>query len=57
MAPFPALDQLDDGLKRRRTLDDLLGLRVSATTSFRIAAAILSPLLGSVAGILPKLGG
>lgn len=54
--PFPALVKLEDGLARRRVLDELLGLQASASTTFKIAAALLAPLLGSLTGILPKLG-
>lgn len=53
---FPKLANLEEGLERRRLLDDLLGLRASASTTFKIATALLAPLLGSLTGILPKLG-
>jgi hypothetical protein len=57
LAPFPAPDGLVDGFEKRRKLDDALGLTVSATASFRAAVAILSPLLGGLASLLPKIGG
>lgn len=56
-APFPEPDDLEEGLKRRDALDELLGLRLSTTASFRIATALLSPLIGSVVGVLPTLSG
>ena len=56
IAPFPGREDFEEGMARRRTLDELLGLRLSATASFRAGVAILSPLIGSVLGLLPKLG-
>jgi len=41
---------------KRKTLTDLLGLEVSASTSFRAGVAILSPLLGALVSLLPKFG-
>ena len=55
--PEPASDQLEAQLRKRAALDDLLGLRVSASVSFKAAVAILSPLLASLTSLLPKLGG
>lgn len=56
LVPFPAPSALVEGLEQRRRLDDVLGLTVSATASFRAAVAILSPLLGGLASLLPKIG-
>jgi hypothetical protein len=55
--PEPTSDQLEAQLQKRAALDDLLGLRVSASTSFKAGVAILSPLLASLTSLLPKLGG
>jgi hypothetical protein len=55
--PEPASDQLEAQLRTRAALDDLLGLRVSASVSFKAGVAILSPLLASLTSLLPKLGG
>jgi hypothetical protein len=59
VAPFPepASDQLEAQLQKRAALDDLLGLRVSNSVSFKTAVAILSPLLASLTSLLPKVGG
>lgn len=57
VAPFPQPGQLEDGMQKRERLDALLGLRLTASTSFRIAAALLSPLIGSLVSVLPKLSG
>jgi hypothetical protein len=57
LAPFPEPSALDEGFEKRKRLDDALGLTVSATASFRAAVAILSPLLGGLASLLPKIGG
>jgi hypothetical protein len=58
LEPFP--DPHDSGfesaLSRRDKLDELLGLKVSASASFRAGVAILSPLLASLTSLLPKLG-
>ena len=56
IARFPEPEDFEEDMARRRTLDELLGLRLSATASFRAGVAILSPLIGSVLGLLPKLG-
>jgi hypothetical protein len=53
----PASDQLEAQLRKRAALDDLLGLRVSASVSFKAGVAILSPLLASLTSLLPKFGG
>jgi tetrahydromethanopterin S-methyltransferase subunit G len=55
--PEPTSDQLEAQLQKRAALDDLLGLRVSASASFKAGVAILSPLLASLTSLLPKLGG
>jgi hypothetical protein len=56
----PLLGADDPGFVERLDLRDrlrtLLGLDVSATVSFRAAAAILAPLLGSLTSLLPELG-
>jgi tetrahydromethanopterin S-methyltransferase subunit G len=52
--PEPTSDQLEAQLQKRAALDDLLGLRVSASTSFKAGVAILSPLLASLTSLLPK---
>jgi len=59
VAPFPepTSDQFEAQLQKRAALDDLLGLRVSASASFKAGVAILSPLLASLTSLLPKLGG
>jgi len=44
-------------IAKRRTLTDLLGLEISASTSFRVSATILSPLFAALISLLPKLGG
>jgi hypothetical protein len=54
--PEPTSDQLEAQLQKRAALDELLGLRVSASTSFKAGVAILSPLLASLTSLLPKLG-
>ncbi len=54
--PAPDDTELDSKLARRKTLDELLGLQVSASGSFRVGVAILSPLLGALTSLLPKLG-
>lgn len=56
LAPFPEPNRLAEGFEERRKLDDALGLTVSTTASFRAAVAILSPLLGGLASLLPKIG-
>jgi hypothetical protein len=55
--PDPRSDHLEAQLQKRAALEDLLGLRVSAGTSFKAGVAILSPLLASLTSLLPKLGG
>ena len=57
LVPFPDPGQLVDAFEKRAKLNDALGLTVSATASFRAAVAILSPLLGGLASLLPKIGG
>ncbi len=56
----PLLEPADQGFEaavaKRRTLTDLLGLEVSASTSLRAGVAILSPLIGALVSLLPKLG-
>lgn len=44
-------------IAKRKTLTDLLGLEISASTSFRVGATILSPLFAALISLLPKLGG
>lgn len=58
-APLPEPDDpgFEAAVAKRQTLTDLLGLDVSASTSFRAGVAILSPLLGALVSLLPKLGG
>ena len=46
----------DAAAAKRKTLTDLLGLDVSASTSFRAGAAILSPLFAALLTLLPKFG-
>lgn len=55
--PEPGDPMLEARLAKRNALDELLGLQISASASFRVSAAILSPLLGSLASLLPRLGG
>ena len=57
LVPLPDPGQLVDAFEKRAKLNDALGLTVSATASFRAAVAILSPLLGGLASLLPKIGG
>ena len=46
----------DAAVTKRKTLTDLLGLDISASTSFRTGAAILSPLFAALLTLLPKFG-
>jgi hypothetical protein len=55
--PEPGDPMLEARLAKRKALDDLLRLQISASTSFRMSVAILSPLLGSLTSLLPRLGG
>jgi hypothetical protein len=55
--PQPDDQKLEERIAKRSALDDLFGLQISASASFRVGAAILSPLLGSLTSLLPKLGG
>lgn len=55
--PAPTDEQLEDKLKKRQVLDELLGLKASTTATFRAGVAILTPLLGSLTTLLPKIGG
>ena len=57
LAAFPDPEKLVDGMDAQRKLDEALGLTVSATASFRASVAILSPLLGGLASLIPQLGG
>jgi hypothetical protein len=41
-----------DAMTKRRSLDDLLQLNVSASSSFKAGVAILTPLAGSLVGLL-----
>jgi hypothetical protein len=55
--PGPEDTEIDRKVAKRKTLDELLGLKVSASASFRAGVAILSPLLGALTSLLPRLGG
>jgi hypothetical protein len=55
--PQPDDQKLEEQIAKRSALDDLLGLQISASASFRVGVAILSPLLGSLTSLLPRLGG
>jgi hypothetical protein len=57
--PLPNLTDpnLNAKIASRNGLDELLGLKVSASGSFRAGVAILTPLLGSLTSLIPKLGG
>jgi hypothetical protein len=57
IAPLPDRGPFADGLAERRKLEDVLGLTVSASASFRAAVAIFAPLLGSLTSLVPNLGG
>ena len=59
VATLPALtsDALEDRVRKRDVVDELMGLRVSASTSFKAGVAILAPLIGSLATLLPGFGG
>jgi hypothetical protein len=48
---------LEARLAKRKALDELLRLQISASASFRTGVAILSPLLASLTSLLPGLGG
>ncbi len=48
---------LEARLAKRKALDELLKLQISANASFRASVAILSPLLGSLTSLLPRLSG
>jgi hypothetical protein len=48
---------LEARLAKRKALDELLKLQISASASFRAGVAILSPLLASLTSLLPGLGG
>jgi uncharacterized protein with PQ loop repeat len=58
-APLPDPNDPDfaAAIGKRQTLTGLLGLDVSASTSFRAGVAILSPLFAALLSLLPKLGG
>lgn len=55
--PEPADPMLEARLAKRKALDELLKLQISASVSFRTGVAILSPLLGSLTSLLPRLRG
>jgi hypothetical protein len=55
--PEPDDPQFEAHLAKRKAIDELLGLQVSASASFRAGVFILTPLLGSLTSLLPKLGG
>lgn len=54
--PGPEDPHFEARLAKRKAVDDLLGLQLSASASFRAGVFILSPLLGSLTSLLPKLG-
>lgn len=55
--PEPGDPMLEARLAKRKALDELLKLQISASASFRASVAILSPLLGSLTSLLPRLSG
>ncbi len=55
--PDPSDPEFAAAIEKRQTLTGLLGLDVSASTSFRAGVAILSPLFAALVSLLPKLGG
>jgi hypothetical protein len=55
--PQPGDQKLEERIAKRKALDDLLGLQISTSATFRIGVAILSPLLGSLTSLLPNLSG
>jgi hypothetical protein len=55
--PEPGDPMLEARLAKRKALDELLKLQISASASFRAGVAILSPLLASLTSLLPRLGG
>ncbi len=55
--PEPGDPMLETRLAKRKALDELLRLQISGSTSFRMTVAILSPFLGSLTSLLPRLGG
>jgi hypothetical protein len=52
--PEPGDPMLEARLAKRKALDELLRLQISASASFRTSVAILSPLLGSLTSLLPR---
>lgn len=55
--PEPGDPMLEARLAKRKALDELLKLQISASASFRAGVAILSPILASLTSLLPGLGG
>jgi hypothetical protein len=55
--PEPGDPMLEARLAKRKPFDESLRLQISASVSFRTSVAILSPLLGSLTSLLPRLGG
>jgi hypothetical protein len=55
--PGPNDDELGAKLAKRKSVDELLQLQLSAVGSLRAGVAILAPLLGSLTSLVPKLGG
>lgn len=53
----PGESDFEAVIAKRKTLTELLGLDISASTSFRVGATILSPLFAALVSLLPKLGG
>jgi hypothetical protein len=54
--PEPADPMLEARLAKRKALDALLRLQISASASFSVSVAILAPLLASLIGLLSGLG-
>lgn len=50
--PAPADPQFGDVVLRRRALDELLQTTLSASSTFKVAAAILTPLVGGLASLV-----
>jgi hypothetical protein len=53
----PSEPDFEAVIAKRKTLTDLLSLDISASTSFRVGATILSPLFAALISLLPKLSG
>jgi hypothetical protein len=55
IAPIEGTSDIKEIVEQRDMLGELFGLRVSPIASLRAALAILSPLLGSLVGLIPEV--